>query len=726
MRNFYCGLSILMQMVLLICSLTLFFSSTGFAEPEAAISESPDAEPDVLPVPSPDSTETAPATVSPSHKISPASKPPAPDTGQRFISIDFNEVDIDVFIKFISELTGRNFIVDNRVKGKISVISPTKISIDEAYKVFESVLEVNGFATVDAGEMTKIIPSPYARTMNIETRLQKTNDSPEDKIVTQLIRLKFADTNEVKQLCAPLVSKSSVVLSYAPTNLLIITDVYSNIKRLIQIIDAIDVMGIGKEISILPIEYANAEDMVKTLDSVFNAEVQARKQGQKDIILVPDSRTNMIIMLASETDSDRVKKLIQKLDKEIPKGKGKIHVYYLENAKAEDLAKVLQEIPSKESSGGGEAGKEKKVAPLLSQDIKITADKATNSLIIIAEQKDYDVISAIIGQLDKRRSMVYIECLIMEMDKAKSLNLGTEWHIGGDASYGDTKGIWGGGFSGGAMGGDPGYFATLSQSMAGVSTSSSGSSSSSSTGSVSGVLPPGFSIGVLGEAITIGNVTFPTIAAVINAYKKDNDVHILATPQILTTDNEKAKITVGKNIPYLTKASTGDTNYANYEYKDVGISLEVTPQINKDRQIRLEIKQDVTKLESTTDLFQPTTLKRTIESIVVINDKNTIVIGGLIDEAISKTDYRVPCLGSIPVIQWLFRSLGTANEQTNLYVFLTPRVIENPDEARAISEEKKIDIQKTEEENIKLYEFFEKGLKFQPKTETIVPEEIKQ
>lgn len=726
MRNFYCGLIILMQMVLLICFLTLFFSSTGFAEPEATISESPDSEPDVLPVPPPDSSETAPATVSPSHKISPVSKPPAPDTGQRFISIDFNEVDIDVFIKFISELTGRNFIVDNRVKGKISVISPTKISIDEAYKVFESVLEVNGFATVDAGEMTKIIPSPYARTMNIETRLQKTNDSPEDKIVTQLIRLKFADTNEVKQLCAPLVSKSSVVLSYAPTNLLIITDVYSNIKRLIQIIDAIDVMGIGKEISILPIEYANAEDLVKTMDSVFNAEVQARKQGQKDIILVPDSRTNTIIMLASETDSDRVKKLIQMLDKEIPKGKGKIHVYYLENAKAEDLAKVLQEIPSKEASGGGEAGKEKKVAPLLSQDIKITADKATNSLIIIAEQKDYDVISEIIGQLDKRRSMVYIECLIMEMDKAKSLNLGTEWHIGGDASYRDTKGVWGGGFSGGAMGGDPGYFTTLSQSMAGVSTSSSGSSSSSSTGSVSGVLPPGFSIGVLGEAITIGNVTFPTIAAVINAYKKDKDVHILATPQILTTDNEKAKITVGKNIPYLTKASTGDTNYANYEYKDVGISLEVTPQINKDRQIRLEIKQDVTKLESTTDLFQPTTLKRTIESIVVINDKNTIVIGGLIDEAISKTDYRVPCLGSIPVIQWLFRSLGTANEQTNLYVFLTPRVIENPDEAKAISEEKKIDIQKTEEENIKLYEFFEKGLKFQPKTETIVPEEIKQ
>jgi general secretion pathway protein D len=315
--------------------------------------------------------------------------------------------------------------------------------------------------------------------------------------------------------------------------------------------------------------------------------------------------------------------------------------------------------------------------------------------------------------------MVYIECLIMEMDKARSLNIGTEWHVGGNASYNDINGVWGGGFSGGAMGGDPGFFASTAQAAA--SAMSGSTSGSSSSGSTASILPPGFSVGVLGEAITIGNVTLPTVAAVINAYKKDKDVHILATPQILTTDNEKAKITVGKNVPYLTKASTGDTNYANYEYKDVGISLEVTPQINKDRQIRLEIKQEVTKLESTTDLFQPTTLKRTIESIVVINDKNTIVIGGLIDDAISKTDYRVPCLGSIPVIQWLFRSLGTANEQTNLYVFLTPHVVENAEEAKLISEQKKDTLRSMEEETIKLYEFFEKGLTFEPKTETIEP-----
>ncbi len=606
---------------------------------------------------------------------------------ESFISIDFNDVDIEVFIKFISELTGRNFIIDRRVKGNISVISPTKISVDEAYKVFESVLEVHGYATVDAGEITKIIPSPYARTMNIETRLKKEADSPSDKIVTQLIHLKYADPNGVKQLCAPLVSKSSVVLAYAPTNMLIITDVYSNIKRLIRIIDAIDVTGIGQSISVLPIEYADADEMVKIIDSVFNASAQPSKKGKKDVTLVSDKRTNIIIVVASETGTERVRQLVVMLDKEMPRGSEKIHVYYLENAKAEELASVLQEFPTKES-GAGAANKGKKLAPIVSEDVKITADKATNSLIIVAEKNDYDVLKDIIKKLDIRRSMLYIECLIMEINKDKSLNLGTEWQVGGEGSYDKYNGAWGGGFSGGAMGGDSGYIS---------------SALSAATGSAS-VLPPGFSVGVFGESITVGGIVFPTISAVINTYKKDSDAHILSTPQILTTDNETAKITVGKNVPYLTKASSGDTNYSNYEYKDVGITLEITPQINKDRQIRLEITLESTKLESTTNQFQPTTLKRTIDTTVIVNDENTVVIGGLIDKALSSTDYRVPCLGSIPAIGWLFRSLGKGKEEANLYIFLTPHVLEDTSEGSKIYEEKMSQMDKLEAGRIKLFD----------------------
>ncbi|MBS3757674.1 MAG: type II secretion system secretin GspD [Desulfobacterales bacterium] len=606
----------------------------------------------------------------------------------RYVSIDFNDVDIEVFVKFISELTGKNFVIDRRVKGKVTIISPTKISVKEAYKVFESVLEVHGYTTVDAGEVTKIIPSPYARTMNIETRLKREKASPEDKIATQLVHLDYADPNEVKQLCAPLVSKSSVVLAYEPTNMLIITDVYSNITRLMRIIDAIDVTGIGKEISVIPVEHADAQEMVDTLDAVFGEQRRQRKNTGQAINLVADQRTNIIVVMASESDTNRIESLINMLDKEMPRGKEKIHVEYLQHAKAEDIVEVLQELPSK-TDQGGEKGRKR--APIVSEDVQITADKATNSLIIRAEKDDYRTLKGVINKLDIQRSMVYIECLIMEINKEKSLRMGSEWIVGGEGSYDDRGGVYGGGYSGGsAMGGDSGYLQSAAEATGNATAASA--------------LPPGFSLGVFSENITVGDVSFPMIQGVLQLYQKDKDANILSTPQILTTDNEVAKITVGKNVPYLTKAATGDTNYSNYEYKDVGISLEITPQINKDRQIRLEIIEEVTKLESTTDIFQPTTLKRTIETTVLVDDRNTVVLGGLIDKSLSTTKYEMPCIGSIPGLGWLFKSLGKGDSETNLFVFLTPHVVHGVEDARKIYDSKQKQMEdKVEEGKIKLY-----------------------
>ncbi len=612
--------------------------------------------------------------------------PETDNTQDRSVSIDFNDVDINVFIKFISELTGKNFIVDQRVKGKITIISPTKISVDEAFRVFESVLEVHGFATVDAGDVIKIIPSPHARTMNIETLLQQEADSPNDRIVTQLIPLKFADPEEIKQIFAPLVSRNSVVLSYRPTNTLIITDVHSNITRLMKILESIDVEGIGREITIVPLRYADSNDVVGIINSVFSSPAQpGRRQGaQPEIIAVPENRTNSIILQASETDVQRIRQLVMMVDKEIPRGKEDIHVYYLENAKAEDLVTVLQELPTQAGSTEGEPGQ--RTAPLVSGKVSITAHSSTNSLIIRADKDDYDILAEVIQKLDISRPMVYIEVLIMEVSKDRSFRLGAEWIAGGEASVEGRQGVYGSGFSGGALGGDRGYNYTIPQGIPNAV-----------------LMPPGFSMGVFGENIEVGGVRFPTISAVIQAYHKDRDVHILSTPQLLTTDNETAKITVGRNIPYLTRAATGETNFSNYEYKDVGIALEITPQINKDRKIRLEINQEITKLETTTDQFQPTTLQRTIQTTIEIEDKSTVVLGGLIDQSLSSTEYRVPCLGSIPGIGWLFKSRANANDETNLFIFLTPEVIENRTEAAALHD-KKIDLfEKGTESSIKLY-----------------------
>ena len=601
---------------------------------------------------------------------------------EQFVSIDFSDVDINVFIKFISELTTKNFVVDKRVKGKVTIISPAKISVKEAYKVFESVLEVHGYTTIKAGKVIKIVPSPDARSKNIETILKKEAGSPEDKVVTQLISLTYADPIEIKRLFAPLISKSSVILAYPPTNMLIVTDVYSNINRLLRILKAIDVTGIGQEISVIPLEYADAAKFIKLLDSVFQTKKRPQKgDAGKVIKFMADERTNTVVVLASEVDTSRIKRLIKFLDKEVPKGKEKIRVYYLENASAEELAKVLQTLSTKQRI----TAKGKKEAPVISEKTRITADKATNSLIILAEKEDYIVLEEIIKKLDIPRAMVYIECLIMEVNTDRAFRLGTEWIAGDETSYKDRDGVYGGGFSGGAAGGDPGFTNVMPP-------------------TVPAPLPPGFSLGIFGETIEINGIFFPSLGAVIQAYQKDKDVHILSTPQILTMDNKEAKITVGKNIPFQTRsAAEGVTEtYSSYEYRDVGIMLKITPQISKDRMVRLNIAQEVTRLESTTE-FRPTTLKRAIDTTVIVKDNSTVVIGGLIDDSFSETEYKVPCLGDIPLFGWIFKSMAKSKDKTNLFVFITPHVIENPAEAEEIYSKKKDQIDKIKEDKIKMY-----------------------
>jgi len=573
---------------------------------------------------------------------------------KRFISIDFNNVDINVFIKFISELTGKNFIVDNKIKGKVTVISPSKISV----------------------KVIKIIPSPEARTKNIETLLKESAASPEDKIVTQIITLKYANASEIKKLFAPLISKSSVVLAYSPTNMLIVTDFHSNIKRLMRILKAIDVTGIGHEISVIPLEFADAGKLVKILNSVFQPKKAARKgASERTIMLIADERTNTLVMLASEVDSLRVKSLISMLDKPTPKDKGKIRVYYLEHATAEELAAVLQAQTSGKSKASAKGGK----APILSGQATITADKATNSLVIMADNEDYQVLEEIIKKLDIPRSMVYIECLIMEVDTQKNFKLGTEWKAFGEAHHDGRDGAAGGGFSGDEY-----------SSLTGLATS--------------GALPGGLSLGVFGEAINISGIMFPSIAAIIEVYKQDKDIQIISTPQLLTTDNEEAKIYVGKNIPFQTRSTAegGVETYSSFEYRDVGTTLKITPQISQDGMVRLAISQEMTQLESTVD-FRPTTLKRTIDTTVIVDDNSTVVIGGLIGDQFAETETKVPILGDIPLLGWLFKSRKTQREKTNLFVFLTPHVINNKFDAQKIYSRKKEKIGEVEKGSIKMY-----------------------
>ncbi|MEN6638616.1 MAG: type II secretion system secretin GspD, partial [Smithella sp.] len=616
------------------------------------------------------------------------------DSPKKYVTIDFDNVDVGVLVKFVSELTGKNFIIDDKVKGKVTIISPKKIPVEDVYKVFLSVLEVNGFTVVPAGDMTKIIPATMAREKSLETRIKSEPGAADDRMVTQIVSLERANPDEIKRVLDPIISKSSSVISYPPANILVITDYLSNIKRLQEIIAALDVEGAGDQISYIPLQNASATEVVKSLTTIF----QQRQTKATGVRMVADSRTNSIILLASIADTDSVRKLVAMMDKDVPRGESNIQVYRLQNSIAEDLANVLNKIKESSASASaasttgaaGAAGTQKATTPVISKNVQVVPDKATNTLIIMAEREDYKILEGIIKQLDVPRPMVYIEALIMEVNATKDFKLGVEWT--GVKDTGHVSGYDGSG------------------SAAFISSGTNSLTSTTTSGVTSLSLPSDvFSMGIIGAGIKIGDVLFPTIGAVVQAYKDDSDVSILSTPQVMTLDNEEAEINVGSNVPYVTRqdqtnVGTTGTNYSTYEYKDVGVLLKITPNINEENYIRLKIDQQVTKVTSGTDKATPTTLKRTAKTTVIIKDNETVVIGGLVGDSTEDDTYKFPLLGDIPLLGWLFKTKTSYREKTNLYVFLTPHIVRTQADAAKLYQEKRGSMGEVVEGIIKLNE----------------------
>lgn len=592
-------------------------------------------------------------------------------TAQRFITIDFDNVDIRTFIKYISELTGKNFVVDKSVQGNVTIISPTKISDDEAYRVFESVLEVHGYTTVNAGSIIKILPSTEARSQNIETLSTGATSNPEDRIVTQLIPLKYSSPEEMKKVLTPLVSKTSVVIAHTASGMLIVTEMLSNMQRLLAIIEAIDVEFFKEDIVVIPLKYATSEAISKIISTIYQQSAAARKESavsSSSVTVVPYERINSLVVVAGTSEIERVKSLVLMLDTEAQRGEGNIHVFYLQNASAAELIKVLTALPESQAPG-----KEGSKLPAISKDVKINADAETNSLVITASKEEYRTIEEVIKKLDIPRRMVYLEALIMEVDTDKTFDVGVQW-IGGGV-FDDGTGKVAGGFSGNT---DPAY---------------------NMIGGISGEdpsLPTGLSLGVLKQGIQIGGVTFPNIAAILRAYKSDSDINIISTPQILTTDNKKAEISVGENVPYITSQNTTEAqqDYTQYEYKDVSTKLTITPHINQADTLRLEIQTEIIKLKGNdpTDKFRPTTYKRTADTTVILNDTDTVVIGGIIGQDSTNNVWGVPLLSDIPILGRLFKTESKTSNKTNMFIFITPHIIRNPADLSNMTLKKEVDV----------------------------------
>ncbi len=599
------------------------------------------------------------------------------------INLDFKEIELPALIQTISELTGKNFIYDDSVKGKVTIISPSEVSLDEAYNLFLTVLNVKGYTVVPSGKANKIIQVRDAKESSLPITTQQTGG---EQYVTRLIPLKNVDaTLMATSVLAPLIPKSSNIVAYTPTNTLIVTDSATNIERLVKIVRELDIASSLEALETISLQFATADDVALVLNQVFaqNAATPRRSRTNKGVSaagsaeapkIIPYSRNNTLVVAATVEDIAIIRSLVSELDQKPTQNQDRSHinVYYLENADAETLAKTLTDMVAGISSHADKQQQNTSVPSTVS----ITADVPTNSLVINATPPDYEMLKAIISQLDIKRKQVYVEALIMElsMDATQSLGMSLQ----GAVSVGD-------GVS---------YFSTGTSAVSPLLEDDDTGVSSILSSAVSGIMMGGLfnPITITDPTDSSSTITIPALSALINLSKANTDVNILSAPRLLTSDNEEAEIIVGANVPMITSRLTDSTNTSSQsvsvERKDVALTLRFTPQITEGRQVRLEVYQEITALVDssssqsvgTVDEVGPTLTKRLLRNTVIAEDGKTVVLGGLIRNNQSESISKVPFLGDIPILGWLFKTKSTTDEKTNLLIFITPKIIRNGDD----------------------------------------------
>lgn len=621
------------------------------------------------------------------------------ETKDQFVTLDFVDIELPVLVKFISDLTGKNFIFDESLKGKVTIISPSKIKKDEVYGVFLTILQSKGFTTVQSGNFIRIIPSREAKQSPVETIVPDEEKNPEEKFITRLIPLQYTKAQDLITAITPLISRDGLAVAYPPSNAIIITDTATNIERIMKIIKELDIETFEYRIEVIHLKHANAEVMAKELQALLETRPAAAQaapapriktpaRATADAVLIkiiPDTRTNSLIVLAGKDEIEEIKRLISLIDYEVPKTQGKIHVYYLENADAEELAKVLASLttgiakPPSPKPGQPPLGTPEISIELLGE-VKITADKATNSLVIIASPQDFETLKEVIKKLDIRRRQVYVEALIMEVSLDKSRQIGVEFQAFGGK---DDKYLIGGGTN---LVPPPGNLASFLASI--------------TAGELPTVTGSGLTtIGIFDPIkITLPDGTVIETSAlnvILRAVQADSRVNILSNPHILTSDNKEAEIVVGQNVPFIVsqqRDTTGAALIATVDRRDVGITLRITPQISESEFIKLNIYQEISALAQVAgldpNLVGPTISKRSAKSSIVAKNGQTVVIGGLIKDDRIINETKVPILGDIPIVKWLFRYQSQTTSKTNLLIFLTPHIIKEQKDIEEISRSK--------------------------------------
>lgn len=628
------------------------------------------------------------------------------------VSLDFKDIELPDLVQTISELTGKNFVYDDQVKGKATIISPKKLTLDEAYNLFLTVLNVKGYTVVPSGGVNKIIPIKDAKESNLPTRFHRGEG---EQFITRLVPLENIDATVVAStVLAPLIPKTSNIVAYPQTNTLIITDNAANIQRLVDIIKQLDVRSSSDVLEVIPLQFASATDVAKICSDVISQVASTPRKGRpaRNVQTAGDKdtsrvlafeRTNSLVVMANAEDMATVKGLVAKLDQRPPQLRSHINVYYLENADAETLAGTLNEIitgiktQARQGATGATRGQpQNQTAALASEQVSISFDKPTNSLIINSTPEDYEILKGIIKELDIKRKQVFVEALILElsMDATKAIGVALE----GAVSTGGDSVVFGGSNLGSTQVG-VGDLATSTDGVSGLLTST-----------IQGML-----LGGMFGSVEITNSdgtksTVPALTALIDLSQTDTDINILSAPRLLTSDNEEAEIIVGQNVPIITNrltdtGSTGLATNVSVERQDVALTLRFTPQITEGDLVRLNVFQEITNIAQqsvgTVDEVGPTLTKRSLTNTVLAENGKTVVLGGLIDSNTQETISKTPFLGDLPLIGWLFRHKGTTEKKTNLLIFMTPHIIRSADDMDKATQKSQNDMRRFQQEEMR-------------------------
>ncbi len=674
-------------------------------EPAVEPAQPPEVEGAPPPVPSQPTSPTKPASPAANTPVATPSAPSpknavvkidakgaaAVPSGQELVNIDFPEpTEIKDIIKAVALWTGKNVILDRNVNGKVQIISPRKVTKEEAYQAFLSALNLLGLTIVETGKVIKIMPVRTAVKGNLKTFLGSNWTPMTDEIITQIVPLKYIDAKEIQSTLSRIVSSNSMI-AYQPTNTLIISDSGYKVRRVLDILELLDVQGQQAQVAIMPIRYAEAKSIADKVSEIFKNSAAAKKgaggSGYRSYKIMTDERTNSVIIFGPPRTIADVKQLVRKFDIQLddPSRQSTVHVRPLDYADAKKLASTLQALASGSKSKGGASrrppigGAPPPGGPVnepisvaeLSDDVKIAPDESSNALLITGSHAAYQTINSLIRKLDLRRSQVFVEADILDINMNSGFKFGTSIFGGrGGPGSSSVATTWQGGGIGPLV-------------VAQASSTGSSATSATTVQQAAGVFADDMTVGILsGKEVEIAGLGKFRPGALIKLIKTDANTRVLSSPNVLTSNNEEAQIVVGEKIFFKSSelsAQTGAT-VNKVEKEDVDLNLTVKPTISHANYVTLNISLDANSasVDATTQL--PKVAKRKTKQIVTVKNSQTVVISGLVQNQEFQIYKKIPLLGDIPIIGWLFRNSDLSHVKTNLMIFLTPHIIHGADD----------------------------------------------